>query len=85
MGIKNQAKATNEKMAAYLKQIRHEENYTMRALADMIDKPHSFIGKMELCSRRLDVGEFIYYCRVMKKDPVIVLEAIMAPDEVMVS
>lgn len=75
--MKHDAKMTNEKMATYLKQIRNDENYTMRALADVLGTPHSFIGKIEQQGRRLDVGEFIHYCKAMKRDPAVVLQAIM--------
>ncbi len=76
--MKSDAKITNEKMAKHLKQLRHEGNYTMRALAELIGTPHSFVGKIEQQGRRLDVGEFIYYCRAMDKDPAEVLQSIMA-------
>ncbi len=67
--LKERAKAVNSKLATYLKEVRNGKGYTMRALADAIGKPHSFVGKMELDERRLDVGEFIHYCKAMGKDP----------------
>ena len=45
--MKEAAKQTNEKMAVYLKTLRQDENYTMRALAEILETPHSFIGKIE--------------------------------------
>ncbi len=76
--LKANAKQINEKMAVYLKKIRHEENQTMRGMAKIIGTPHSFIGKTETQDRRMDVGEFICYCRAMKRNPTEVLQAVMA-------
>ncbi|NQZ06165.1 MAG: helix-turn-helix transcriptional regulator [Algicola sp.] len=64
-------------MAVHLKELRQEENLTMRALADILGTPHSFIGKIEQQGRRLDVAEFIIYCRAMEKDPVAVFQNIV--------
>jgi transcriptional regulator with XRE-family HTH domain len=75
--VKNEAKLINKKMAAHLKELRQEENLTMRVLADILGTPHSFIGKIEQQGRRLDVAEFIIYCRAMKKDPIEVFEKIV--------
>ena len=79
--MKDQAMITNEKMAGYLKELRHEKCYTMRALADKIGVPHSFIGKIEQKSRRMDIGEFILYCQALERDPVRALRAIMAMED----
>lgn len=68
---------TNELIATHLKEIRTEKHYTMRALAEAIDTPHSFIAKTEQHGRRLDVGEFIYYCQAMKENPIEVLQTIV--------
>lgn len=38
-----------------LAKIRAEHGLTQRALAERLDKPASFIGKVELAERRLDV------------------------------
>lgn len=48
----------------------------MREAAQIIDKPHSFIGKIEIGQRRLDVVEFVWYCKKLGFDPVKGLEAI---------
>jgi transcriptional regulator with XRE-family HTH domain len=76
--MKTQAKQTNEKMAVYLIEQRKNANYTMRALADELGIAHSFIGKIEQQNRRMDVGEFIFYCQTLKKDPAVALQEIMA-------
>lgn len=76
--MKENAKELNEKMARHLKKLRMEEQFTMRSLAEALGTPHSFVGKIEKQGRRLDVGEFIYYCRAINRDPAIVLQTIMA-------
>jgi transcriptional regulator with XRE-family HTH domain len=75
--MKEAAKQTNQKMSVYLKQVRQDERFTMRALAEILGTPHSFIGKIEQQGRRLDVGEFIHYCRAMNRDPVVVLQSVI--------
>lgn len=42
-------------MGARLAQIRAEHGLTQRRLAELIGKPASFVGKVELAERRLDV------------------------------
>ena len=76
--MKEEAKLSNEKMAKYLKTLREESDLSMRDMSAILGITHSFIGKTEQQGRRLDVGEFICYCRAMEKDPAVVLQAIMA-------
>ncbi|MFW5451768.1 MAG: transcriptional regulator [Methylophagaceae bacterium] len=35
----------------------------MRQAGELLDKPHSFVGKIEIGQRRLDVVEFVWYCQ----------------------
>jgi hypothetical protein len=79
--LKNQSSAVNSTLANHLKEVRTKERYTMRALANILDVPHSFIGKTEREGRRLDVGEFINYCQAMEQDPVDILKAVMAQSQ----
>ena len=37
----------------------------MRALAERLERPHSFVQKIEQGERRLDVIEYIAYCRAL--------------------
>ena len=75
--LKIKAKQSNEKMAPMLKAIRTDKRFTMRALADNLGTPHSFIGKTEQLTRRLDVGEFIHYCIALESDPVVVFKELV--------
>ena len=42
----------------------------MRELAERLDVIHSWIGKVELGERRLDVIEYIQYCKALGVDPI---------------
>ncbi len=48
----------------------------MRPLAELMDVPHSFIGKVEQGERRLDVIEFMRYCEVLNLSPFEGLKAV---------
>ena len=48
---------------------RKEANFTQRELAAELDVIHSLVGKVEKGERRLEVMEFIQYCRAMNADP----------------
>lgn len=41
----------------------------MRALADKLEVPHSFVQKIETMERRLDVMEYVSYCGALGIDP----------------
>lgn len=48
---------------------RHKKKLTQRALAEQLQVVHSLIGKVEKGERRLDVLEFITYCKEVNADP----------------
>ncbi len=64
--------ASNEYKALvdWLIKARQSKGYTMRDLAVKLDRPHSYVGKIEQLERRLDVIEFVEYCNALKLDPV---------------
>lgn len=41
----------------------------MRELAATLGKPHSFVQKVEILERRLDVHEYTVYCEALGVDP----------------
>lgn len=47
---------------------------SQRALAERLDVVHSFVGKVETGDRRMDVFEFIEYCRALDWDAAEVLQ-----------
>ena len=53
----------------WLKQARQDQNLSMRALAERMEKPHSFVQKVEQGERRLDVVEYVWYCRKLGVNP----------------
>jgi transcriptional regulator with XRE-family HTH domain len=55
-----------QKLVDWLKKQRLEQGLTMRDLAARLGVPHSFVGKVEQCERRLDVPEYVAYCRALE-------------------
>ncbi|MEZ9233600.1 helix-turn-helix domain-containing protein [Vibrio amylolyticus] len=66
----------NLKLIAWLKQQRSEQGLTMRDLAERLEVPHSFVGKVEQGERRLDVVEYIQYCEALNVSPLIGIQYI---------
>ncbi|RLA44765.1 MAG: transcriptional regulator [Gammaproteobacteria bacterium] len=58
----------------WLKQARLDQKMGMRQLALRLDKPHSFVQKVEMLERRLDVYEYTYYCSALNLDPCVGLK-----------
>lgn len=56
-------------LLSWLKQEREKKGLSMRDLAVLIDKPHSWIGKVETAERRLDVLEYVRYCDALGIKP----------------
>ena len=52
-----------------LKAARHEAGLTQKTVADRLGKPPSFIAKIELGERRLDLVEFVAIARVFGLTP----------------
>lgn len=55
-------------LVSWLKDARLKKDLTMRDLAVMMDTPHSYIGKIETAERRLDVYEYVIYCKALGLD-----------------
>lgn len=54
------------KLIADLRSERKATGLTQQALADKLAKPQSFVAKVEGYERRLDVIEFIHWCRALE-------------------
>ncbi|MBS0307936.1 MAG: helix-turn-helix transcriptional regulator [Proteobacteria bacterium] len=54
---------------AKIKAARNEAGLTQAQLAAVLQKPQSFIAKVEAGERRIDIVEFIYLAAAMKIDP----------------
>lgn len=60
----------------WLKEERKAQNLTMRDLAVRLEKPHSYVQKVEQGERRLDVVEYVWYCRALAISPITGIELI---------
>ena len=57
--------------------LRKKADLSQRALAQRIGREHSFVARVELGERRLDVVEFWWYCRACEARPEKVATALM--------
>lgn len=57
--------------------LREKAKLSQRALAQRIGREHSFVARIELGERRLDVVEFWWYCRACEVRPEKVATALM--------
>jgi uncharacterized protein YqiB (DUF1249 family) len=64
------------KLRNWLKDQRQSKELSMRDLGEILEVPHSFIGKIENGERRLDVIEYLQYCEALKIKPSDGLKAI---------
>jgi len=58
-----------DNLLQWLKEKRMTRKLTMRQLAVRLDVHHSWVGRVELGERRLDVMEFVRYCNALEADP----------------
>jgi transcriptional regulator with XRE-family HTH domain len=56
------------KISHWLRTQRELKGLTMRQAGELLSKPHSFVGKTEIGQRRLDVVEYVWYCRCLGFD-----------------
>ena len=66
---------------AYLRDVRLDrERPSMRDVAEVIKKPHSFIGKTENSNRRLDILEAVDYCKSIGADAHLLIGILQGSD-----
>lgn len=53
----------------WLRDTREVQGVSMREMGERIGRPHSFVQKVEVGERRLDVVEFIWYCEALGVQP----------------
>ena len=53
----------------WLREQREAQGLTMRDFAVKLGEHHSVIGKIEQGERRLDVGEYLQYCKALEVSP----------------
>ena len=56
-------------LIVWLKAERIKKKLTIRGLAKELDVVHSYVGRIETLERRLDVWEYIAYCKALNIDP----------------
>jgi len=59
-----------------LKSLREDAGLTQRELGKKLRKPQSWIYNCETANRRVDITEFILWCRACEADPAKVFAAI---------
>ena len=64
---------------ALLIQARKAAGLTQVALAEQLERPQSFVSKVERGERRLDVIEFLEVARVLRLDVVAFLQKLDVP------
>jgi hypothetical protein len=62
---------------AVLRQLRAEAGLTQRALAARMNRPQSWVYNCETANRRVDVTEFIAWCRACGADPLAAVAALI--------
>lgn len=63
-------------LCAWLRTMRSERGLAMRGLAELLDKPHSYVQRVEQGERRLDVVEYVWYCQALGCDPMVGIKLI---------
>lgn len=58
-----------DKLRAWLKQRREDSGLTLRQAAEKMGRHHSVLGKMEQERRKIEILEFVNYCKVLEVDP----------------
>jgi transcriptional regulator with XRE-family HTH domain len=66
-----------EAVRAELVAMREGAGLTQRELAAKLGREHSFVGRIELGERRLDLVEFFWVCRACGCDPVETADRLM--------
>ncbi|WP_267330514.1 MULTISPECIES: helix-turn-helix domain-containing protein [unclassified Gilliamella] len=59
-----------------LKEVRIKQNITQEKLAQALNRPQSFIAKVESGERQLDVVEFVHIARLLSINPETVVKKI---------
>jgi transcriptional regulator with XRE-family HTH domain len=54
---------------AKLVEMRHEAGLTQRELAERLGREHSFVSRLELGDRRVDLVEFFWICKACDASP----------------
>lgn len=69
MGTRVQHTPAYKKLCALLLEQRTKAGLTIRALGAKLDKPYSFVSKVERGERRIDPVEFAAWCKACGVEP----------------
>ncbi|WP_374046660.1 helix-turn-helix domain-containing protein [uncultured Pseudomonas sp.] len=58
-----------QSLTRWLREARESRGLTMRELGALLGVTHSYVQKIELGERRLDVVEFVWYCEALDVAP----------------
>lgn len=58
-----------EELLDWLKAGRLNKGLSVRELALIIDEPFQFISKIETAQRKLNIHEYVQYCKALDLDP----------------
>ena len=67
--------SVHEGLIAALVRARKQAGLTQRDVAARMNKPPSFVGKVEKIERNLSVSEFVAWCDAIKAEPHAILAA----------
>ncbi|MEO1749786.1 MAG: helix-turn-helix transcriptional regulator [Pseudomonadota bacterium] len=70
--------ADYEKLTTLLVEARRKSGLTQQAVADRLGRPQSYVAKIEVGERRLDIVEFIHLVRAMDAAPEDILAELLA-------
>ncbi len=57
--------------------MRKTAGLTQRELAKRLNREHSFVSRIELGERRLDIVEFYWLCRACDQDPKVIYDELL--------
>lgn len=63
-----------DRLCELLTLARTDAGLTQRELAERLERPHSYVAKIEIGERRLDVIEFVDFCEKLNIAPQSLLE-----------
>ncbi len=61
--------SANNHLVKWLKKARVDKKVSQRELAAKIDSSYTIVTKIESQDRKLDIIEYIIYCRALEVDP----------------
>lgn len=64
-------------LLSFLKEERLALGLSQKALATKLGRPQSYVGKVEVGDRRLDIYEFVVYCRALGVNSATVLNNVL--------